>query len=82
MRFYQLEANKLKTDPQGDPCSAVEPEWFGTERDAVVARNEAFKAGKLSGLKRESLITPVDVPTDKAGLLNSLQDNVKELVVV
>lgn len=82
MRFYQLEAIHKGTDPQGDPTPLTIPEWQATERAAVIRRNELFKAGKLYGLKRESLITPVDIPTDKPGLLKFLQDNVTGLVVV
>lgn len=82
MRFYQLEANILTKDPQGDTASTVVPEWHGTERQAVVRRNELFKAGKLAGLKRENLVSAIDVPTDKAGLLTFLQRNVTGLVVL
>ena len=82
MRFYQLAAKKLKLDPQGDNTECLETQWFGTERAAIIERNSMFKAGKLSGLKRTNEILLVDIPTDKAGLLKFLQDNVTSLVVV
>jgi hypothetical protein len=82
MRFYQLEARVLTKTDENSAIAEVVTTWFGTERDAIVARNEMFKAGKLTGLKRESEIQPIDVPTDKAGLFKFLTENVKQPAVV
>ena len=82
MRFYQLEAKKSAPTPE-DPAAVVTfTQWFGTERDATITRNKLFQAGGLVGLKREQIIYPTDVPTDKAGLLKFLQQNVLHSAVV
>jgi len=82
MRFYQLEAHVPDLNEAGEPVPSPQCIWFGTERDAIVARNEMFKAGKLLGLKRASEIQPIDVPTDKAGLFKFLTANVHQPAVV
>lgn len=85
MRFYQLEAKRAYLNPDltcNEPIITLEPEWFGTERAAIIRRNVLFQTKQLIGLKRENLISPIDVPTDKAGLLRFLQDNVTDLVKV
>lgn len=82
MRFYQLEVKQNTAVSEDVLIVETVTHWFGTERDAVIARNQMFKEGKLVGLKREQVIYPVDVPTDKAGLLKFLQDNVTNQVIV
>lgn len=92
MRFYQLElvlkgkptgfVNEKAVYAEGEEKGILSTEWFGTERDAAQARSDLYKAGKLYGLKRESKIYPVDVPTDKAGLLKFLKENVRVPVII
>lgn len=82
MRFYQFES-KRKIIERGHTVGELTiTTWHGTEREAVQLRGTLFKAGQLAGLKRESKIYPVDVPTDKAGLLKFLQDNVTGPVII
>lgn len=50
-------------------------EWFGSERDAVVRRLKLFNDGMLEGKKGDHVIWPVDIPTDKQGLLAWLKEN-------
>lgn len=83
MRFYQLETKqKVKVPESEEQSTVVMPFWFGTERDAIVERNKLHQSGKTVGLKREQMIYPVDVPTDKAGLLKFLQNNVTKPVIL
>lgn len=65
MRFYQFEYTHV--DDSSD--APTHSEWFGSEREAVVRRLGLFKAGKLRGNKSSHHIWPVDIPTDKQGLL-------------
>ena len=81
MRFYQLTKKAIVITDDG-PVVERQVEWFSTERAAIIERNSLFQARKLDGLKRENAILLIDVPTDKAGLLKFLQDNVTSLVVV
>lgn len=83
MRFYQLiyETNSLSYDDK-DKQSNQYTEWFGSERDAVIRRAALFKTGTIVGLKRKQTIDPIDVPTDKAGLLKFLQSNIIIPVIV
>lgn len=82
MRFYQLEMRVNVPVAESTSIVEVVTEWFGTERDAVVYRNAKFQSGQLVGLKREQKIEPIDVPTDKAGLLKFLKNNVTRAVIV
>ena len=48
--------------------------WAGSQSDAAKARKELI----AQGFKRAELITEdVDIPTDKVGLLNWLNENCK-----
>lgn len=92
MKFYQLTykrkpkpigfINETAICPDGQESGSSQAEWFGTERDAVRRRGELYKAGALVGMKREAKIDPVEVPTDKAGLLRFLMANVPGEVIV
>ena len=74
MRFYQLEY--LPAD--GALVAGMEHtwtrEWFSSDREAVVRRLELFKAGQLRGKKNDAQIWPVDIATDKRGLLAFLRE--------
>lgn len=65
MRFYQFEFT-LKDDT---PDTPIHSEWFGSERVATMRRLELFKRGALRGKKSSHPIWPVDIPTDKQGML-------------
>ena len=76
MRIYQFEYKLRPPDmfPAPGQMLIINPdypirEWFASEREAVVRRLELFKAGKLLGKKSDHEIWPVDIPTDKQGLL-------------
>lgn len=71
MRFYQFEYKLQDTDKVTGETTVSETirEWFGSEREAVIRRMEFFKAGRLAGKKKDNPIWPVDIPTDKKGLL-------------
>lgn len=78
MRFYQLEyiSSAGTIVPHHEGADMVFPgvrEWFASEREAVVRRLELYKAGKLRGKKNDAQIWPVDIPTDKRGLLAFLR---------
>ncbi len=77
MRFYQFEYRERVVDKiSGVQVEVPHNEWFGSEREAVVRRLSLFKAGKLVGKKKEHPIWPVDIPTDKRGLLAFLRKEV------
>jgi hypothetical protein len=73
MRFYQL--TYALAAPGQVPVRGQE--WFPSERDAVVRRLALFNSGKLVGKKSDHEIWPVDIPTDKVGLLRWLRENVQ-----
>lgn len=72
MRVYQLtyltQADVLAAEIQGEQPKSV-TEWFPSEREAVVRRLALANDGKLAGKKADHEIWPVDIPTDKTGLL-------------
>jgi hypothetical protein len=75
MRVYQLtfltNAAVLAAEMEGtEPKPAKE--WFPSEREAVVRRLALANNGALAGKKADHEIWPVDIPTDKQGLLNWL----------
>lgn len=82
MRFYQFESKRKIIERGHVVGETVVTTWHGTEREAVQLRGTLFKANLLAGLKRESKIYPIDVPTDKAGLLAFLKANVQVPVVI
>lgn len=71
MRLYQFDYRTTETDRVSGEVrvSNVIREWFPSEREAVVRRLALFKAGKLVGKKKDNPVWPVDIPTDKKGLL-------------
>lgn len=79
MRFYEFTYRLRIVDRITSEVTISGPirEWFGSERDAVVRRLELYKAAALPGRKKDHEIWPVDIPTDKKGLLRWLQENVK-----
>jgi hypothetical protein len=72
MRVYQLEYLPA-VEPGADLNFTRTREWFGSEREAVVRRLELFKSSKIHGKKKDAEIWPVDIPTDKLGLLAFLR---------
>lgn len=73
MRLYKVEVEK-------DAASEDQPRvaWAGTQADAKAAKRELAEAHGMGPLSKSVSYAEVDVPTDKAGLLQFLRDNVKE----
>lgn len=70
MRFYKIVAK----NPADDSLPDSETKWVVSKADGVAARKALYDAGWR---RKEVEETEVDVPTDKAGLLTWLNENVR-----
>ena len=69
MRFYKIVAKN-----SADESLTDKTQWVVSKSDGVVARKALYDAGWR---RKEVEETEVDVPTDKAGLLAWLNENVR-----
>lgn len=70
MKFYKVSAVASVQDESPDSAT----HWVGTQSDAAAARKKLA----ADGFKRVEIKTDeIDVPTDKAGLLDWLNKNAK-----
>ena len=66
MRLYRVDYNWVDF---GGPEGAVK--WFGTQKDVATFNREIRQSDELE----LEMVTEVDVPTDKTGLLSWLNAN-------
>jgi hypothetical protein len=70
MRLYKIVAS----NPSEANLPDTETVWVGSKSDGVEARSKLYSAGWR---RKEVEETEVEVPTDKAGLIAFLNENVR-----